>query len=137
MKKFLLIALIAIPTFAMAQTPVSITEFVKIKDGKKAEAVYYYENNWKHLRDLALERGIISDFKFVINKTEDKAEFDFVLYTEYKDREQFNTSEDKFTKLIEEVLPDGPKLLNDIKPGDFRENLFYIEGETIFSSSKK
>jgi len=44
---------------------VTLFEAVKIKNEKRAEALYFYENNWKILRENAPEKGIIHYLNFL------------------------------------------------------------------------
>ena len=41
---------------------ITLTEFVKIKNNHREEAVFYYENNWKVLREAAVKKGYIHSF---------------------------------------------------------------------------
>ncbi|MDZ7650327.1 MAG: hypothetical protein U5K54_26080 [Cytophagales bacterium] len=42
--------------YAQKSQSVAIADFVKIKDGKINETIFFYENNWKVYRDIALKR---------------------------------------------------------------------------------
>lgn len=106
---------------------ISSMDFVKVKNNHFEETEFYYDNNWKKLREIALQRGIIHSYelKKVKSGTEEK-QFDFILITTYQDQAQYDASEEEFDKIIAEVRKtnDGPKLLNQIKPSDFREILY-------------
>jgi len=64
----LLYFLLAIQQNGSAQQSklVSVMDFVKIKNDKKTEALYYYENNWKVYREVAVERGLIHSYQLVM-----------------------------------------------------------------------
>lgn len=117
-----------------AQNSISRIDFVKVKDGLWKEAIYYYEHNWKVYRDIALEKGYIKSYKILKVLPDSVQRFDIMLITEYKDKEQELKSEERFAEIIRKATPNGPALLNDIKPNLFRENLFLTEGEGLFSN---
>ena len=65
----------------------------------------------------------------------EKADFDLILFTEYADNEQFANSEKNFEILFKEK---GPlRLMNDLKPGEFRENVFAKKMKRIAKSKKE
>jgi len=122
---------------AQQNQPVSVMDFVKIRDGKKAEALYYYENNWKVYREVAVEKGLIHSYQLMITTPDSLNNFDLILVTTYKDSAQYLKSEENFQPLLKELRPNGPKLLNELKPADFRQNVFAKIARPIFSSAKK
>jgi hypothetical protein len=132
---FLLFCLIA-TLFAGAQT-VLVMDFVKVKNGKYAEALFFYENNWKMYRDIALQKGFISAYRLEKTSADSAAPFDLLLITEYPDSTIYHKSEENFRSILATTRPSGPLLLNDLKPADFRQNVFLKVTETIYSSSKK
>lgn len=103
---------------------ISSIDFVKIKNNNREEALYYYENNWKALREVAIKKDYIQSFQLLLTDDDEKANFDIMLVTVYKDEAQYEKSETNFQEIIE-ARPDGLKLLNDKKPGAFRELVFY------------
>jgi hypothetical protein len=123
--KILLLA-ICFPFLAGAQQREAIysIDFVKILNSRYAEARYYYENNWKRLREAAMERKYIQSFRVLQNNTQTAANFDLMLITIYEDSNQYQQSEERFTRLIKELHADGPSLLNEFKPNEFRQALF-------------
>jgi hypothetical protein len=88
------------------------------------------------LRDIALKNGYIKSYKLLTTSADSTADFDLLLITEYADSIQFKLSEERFQQIIKATRPDGPKLLNELKPTDFRQNLFFKKTETLFSSHK-
>jgi hypothetical protein len=122
---------------AQQNKTVSVMDFVKIRNGKKAEALYYYENNWKMYREVAVERGLIHSYQLVIATPDSLNNFDLILITTYKDSAQYLKSEENFQPILKELRPNGPKLLNEIKPADFRQNVFAKITRPIFSSGLK
>lgn len=122
--------------FGQSSRAVSDIDFVKIKNGKKAEALYFYENNWKFYREIALQKGYIKSYKFFTAKPDSLANFDIVMVTEYADSIQFKKSEENFNKIIKETRPNGAKLLNDLKPADFRINLYGKIAESLYQGGQ-
>lgn len=123
----------------MAQSPrsISVLDFVAIKDNKRAEALYFYEYNWKVYRDIALQRGFIKSYQILLTTRDSVSHFDLILITEYRDSTQFNMSEENFQTIIRDTRPTGPKLLNELKPADFRTNLFFKTTEVVFAEANK
>jgi hypothetical protein len=119
-------------SFAQTTLPISVVDFVKIKNGKEKEAIYFYENNWKVYRDMALKKGYIKSYKLLKTSADTLSNFDIILITEYADTLQLKLSEDRFRQIIKQVNPGGPKLLNEVKPVDFRQNLFSKQTTALF-----
>jgi thiol-disulfide isomerase/thioredoxin len=108
-------------------------DFVKIVSGRRQEAVFFYENNWKVYRDEAVRRGIIDSYELVEASSEKNADFDLMLVTRYRGKEQQQASEKNFEPILKELRPNGPKLLNALKPEEFRKNLFLYSGLALFA----
>lgn len=125
----LLIFCFSLTVFSQSEV-VSVTSIVKVKNEKRAEAAFYYENNWKVLRKLALEKGYIHSYEFIEAKADEKADFDFITITRFKDQAQYEKAEENFRIIMEPR--GGPKLLNDLKPVDFREIVFDKIGKSLF-----
>lgn len=132
---FSLFILISIPGFAQE---ISTMDFVKTVDENREELIYYYENNWKVLRDIALEKGYIESYELMTILEGSTSGFDVILVTRYKNEDEFNKAEERFQAIIEEVQKSGGlKLLNDLKPGEFRSLEFYATTKTMFSPDSK
>lgn len=127
----------AVAGLAQSQPEILIIDFVKIKNNKRAEAIFYYENNWKVYREIALKNGFIKSYRLLTVPADSTSGFDFLLMTEYADSSQLNLSEARFQQIIQTASPGGPKLLNDLKPGDFRQNLYFKKAATLFSGTAK
>lgn len=127
-----IVALSFTPLFAQE---VTIHDYVKTIDGNREELIYYYENNWKVFRDIALERGFIKSYELMVTEPDSLADFDIILITKYENEEAYDKGEERFQMIIREVIGDGaPKLLNELKPGEFRKNQFHKISRTMFSS---
>ncbi|MBC8112191.1 MAG: hypothetical protein H7Y04_14130 [Verrucomicrobia bacterium] len=113
-----------------------IVDFVKVKNEKKKEAIFYYENNWKLYRDAMLKEGFIKSYRLLEVKADSTGNFDLILMTEYKDSIDFKKSEERFEAVMKTNRPNGVLLLNEKKPAEFRQNVFVKFGETVFSSDK-
>lgn len=101
-----------------------VVDYVKIKNGKTAETLYYYNQNWKRYREEALRKGHIKSYKILMAETGDQQNFDLMLMTEFADSTQLSKVEEHFQPIIKDLNPDGPKLLNDVKPAEFRETVY-------------
>lgn len=104
---------------------VSIIDFVQIINDNKEEVIYYYQNNWEILRQLAIDKNYIDSYQLLETPYSEEAPFHLILITTYKDEDQYKLSEERFDQLIEQK---GPlKLLNNKKPGEFRKVIFNKE----------
>lgn len=134
MKTILFFILFTLSVNIYAQSDVvTLVEAVKIKNEKRAEAIFFYENNWKILREQALEKGIIHSYEFIVSEINEKANFDIILITRYKDQAQFEKSEENFRPLLD--ARGDVKLLNRTKPDDFRKSVFVINGKSYLKPS--
>ena len=115
---------------------VAVMDFVKIKNGRRDETLFYYENNWKLYRDVAVKTGVIQSYELVDAGGDASAPFDLILITRYASEEQHKDGEKNFQAIIKEVRPGGPVLKNEIKPEDFRQNVFARTARPIFASVK-
>ncbi|MEO7673328.1 MAG: TlpA disulfide reductase family protein [Pyrinomonadaceae bacterium] len=127
--------LVAAPTPAANELFVMM-DFVKIKDGKRDEALFFYDNNWKVYREAAIKRGVIHSYELIDAKSKTDAAFDLILITRYKGEEQFRNSERNFEPILKELRPNGPSLLNALKPSYFRDNVFLYEGKRLATSDR-
>lgn len=138
MKKntFLILFIICLSISVFSQTEVvTVFEAVKIKNEKRAEALFYYENNWKKLREKASAKGYIHSYELIESKADEKADFDIFLITRYANQTQFEKAEENFQDIMKQR--DGLKLLNDLKPNEFRENVFIKVGKSRLNTEKK
>ncbi|MEL6252985.1 MAG: hypothetical protein AAFR87_13305 [Bacteroidota bacterium] len=129
MRKLLFLSLSLIWTVQIsAQDKISSIDFVQIQNDNKAEALYYYQNNWKVLREAAIEKGYIHSFQFLEVEPTDEAPFHIILITNYGNEAQYVKREEHFSELIEAW--GDLRLLNEKKPGEFRKILFGKERAT-------
>ncbi|WP_298422287.1 hypothetical protein [uncultured Kordia sp.] len=127
MKKILFLLLIIFTQFSFAQKDerISTIDFVQIIDGNKAETIYYYEQNWKVLRQMALKKNYIASYEIMETTYSEEAPFHLMLITTYANKSQYEQREKHFEELIKEK--GELELLNDKKPAVFRKNLFHKE----------
>lgn len=122
--KQLLLIFMFTASLCYGQKDYSITsmDFVEVVDANEEEAWFYYENNWKVLRQMALKKGYIQSFKLLKDMSKGKNNFSIVLMTSYKDSLQFQKREEHFQELIKQrgVL----SLLNEKQPAEFRKTVF-------------
>lgn len=127
MKHILLFIALSVSTLGYAQhdDKISTIDFVEILDNNKKEADYYFQNNWKVLREMAVEKGYIHSFQVLETPFAEEAPFHLMLVTTYSDIAQYDLREDHFRKLIKEK--GELKLLNEKKPNEFRKTIFNKE----------
>jgi len=133
MRTLVLILFVAVGHFANSQQMnstgnlnledrISTIDFVQVLNNNKAEALYYYENNWKTLRIEALQKEYILSYQFLETPTAVDSPFNFMLITTYGNQEQYNKREEHFGKLIKKR--GALKLMNAKKPSEFRKVIF-------------
>ncbi len=123
---FLLIVLsINSLSYAQEDERISTMDFVQILNDNREEALFYYQNNWKILRESAMQKGYIQSYQLLEAPADDDASFQLILMTTYPDKGQYDLREDHFRELIKEQ--GELKLMNDKKPGEFRKTLFSKE----------
>ena len=111
---------------AQLDNRISTVEFVQILNNNKAEADYYYQNNWKILREMALQNAYIHSYELLETPFDETGPYHIVLITTYADETQYALREEHFEKLITEK---GPlRLLNEKKPEVFRKRVMGKEG---------
>ena len=108
-------------SFHQPEKPISVIDFVKIKNNHRAEALYFYTNNWIVYREEALKRNEILSYQILQTRPDSLLDFDLILTTIYKDSNQLTASETNFAAIIKVLRPNGRKLLDSLKPGDFRQ----------------
>lgn len=117
---------------ALTEAPIyTIIEFVKFKNGNGKQAEYFYENNWKPYREEAKKRNVIASFDMLPADKESAGAFDLILITRYRGKEQFDASEKGFEPILKALHPNGPALLDALKPDEFRETVFVYRGRQI------
>jgi len=127
MKQLLLVFILSTCTLAYGQQKKAITtiDFVQIINNNESEALYYFQNNWKVLRESAKKKGYIHSFQVMETPFSEDAPFHIMLITTYKNKDQYDLRETHFGELIEEM--GGLKLINEKKPNEFRKTIFSKE----------
>jgi len=126
--KVLLLTLLMCGISVKSQT-INLIEGIKIKNDNRAEALFYYNNNWRAMRLKALNLGYIHSFELIETSADKASEFDILLITKYSNQSDHNKAEDRFNEII--AQSSGLKLLNKIKPNDFRQSVFVKIGEGL------
>ena len=127
---FISICLLSFSVFAQSEI-ITVFEAVKIKNDTRVKIIFYYENNWRELGFEAIKKGCILSFEIIQSKADEKADFVIALITRYSSKPQFEKAEENFQQLIKQS--GKLKLLNNLKPSEFRENLFVKTGTSKFT----
>ena len=120
-----IITLLSTVSFSQKNETISTLDFVQILNYNYDEVIYYYEHNWKVLREMAIEKKYIHSYQVLESSSEDTSNFDIILVTTYANEEQYKNREIHFQELINEK--GDLKLLNDKKPSDFRKTVYSKE----------
>ncbi|WP_418603074.1 hypothetical protein [Hwangdonia sp.] len=125
MKKTILIAVLLTFYMGISQSSahVSMIDYVQVLNKNKAEALFYYQNNWQQLRIKAIEKGFITSYQLLETQPTAKTPYTFMLITTYKNKAQYEASEKNFQELID--AGDGLKLLNEKAPNAFRKVILH------------
>lgn len=124
--KFLFTALLFyFISFSQNNKKITTIETVEILNNNKEEAIYYFQNNWKVLREKAIEKGYIYSYVLLESQYTKATPFHIVLATTYTNKTQFDNRETHFAELIKEK--GDLKLLNEKKPSEFRKSVFSVE----------
>lgn len=127
MKITLLLIVLSISAVNYAQPDhrLSTIDFVQFLNDNEQEAIFYYQHNWKILRDMALEKGYIKSYQLLQTPVSKEEPFHLILITTYPNQEQHDLKEAHFSELIKEK--GALELMNDKKPNEFRKTLFRKE----------
>ncbi|MEQ8241564.1 MAG: hypothetical protein RIA69_20290 [Cyclobacteriaceae bacterium] len=127
MKHLILVLILSSCAHVYGQQKESITtmDFVQILNDNEPEAVYYFQNNWKVLRESAIKKGHIESFQVMETPFTEDAPFDLILITTYENKAQYDLREAHFRELIKEM--GELKLMNERKPNEFRKTIFSKE----------
>ena len=113
-----LVVILLLPLSALAE--IFTVDFVKVMQGNEEEAIYYYEKNWKRHRIEAAKRNYISSYKLLVKQSE-AGQTDILLITGYASESEYENREENFRDVMSETGNDGPRLLNEKKPDEFRK----------------
>ncbi|MEO1031320.1 hypothetical protein [Winogradskyella sp.] len=128
MKLKLLFVALLYCAIGLGQTNEKITtlETVEVLNNNEEEALYYFQNNWKKLREKAVEKGYIDSYQLLKTTYSDETPFHVLLVTTFANESQFENRETHFQELIK--ASGGLKLMNDKKPSEFRKSVFSVVG---------
>ena len=112
-------------------------DIVKVNARYEKEAMYFYNENWKEFRKLALQKGVISGFEIHRTVVDSTNHFQLVLITKYRDSAYFAKSEENFRPIMKSVSPNGPKMLNNVERKDFLESMAGYETMMLGSNHER
>lgn len=123
MRIIILLAAILFSTLNLHKPDERLTniDFVQILNENKEEALYYYHQNWKVLRNMAVDEGYIHSYQLLETPYSEEAPFHLMLITTYSNQREYDKREEQFAKLIGSL--GDTRLLNDKKPVEFRKVL--------------
>ena len=116
-----------------ASAEVTTVDRVRVLDGRLAETLYYYENNWMAYRAAAKRAGVIKSYELLIDRSASDGEA-LLLFTVYRDQEQYEAREANFAPIMSQASPSGPRLLNEVEPAEFRAVEYLGTFETLHSA---
>lgn len=103
--------------------PYAVTvDVVECRSEYERECLYYYENNWKVIREEAVARNFISGYHLLRAESDSLSVVKLFLLTEYPDSLALAEVEANFQPMMRELRPGGPLLLNDVVRSGFVAN---------------
>ena len=105
--------------YAQTKAKQSSIDFVTVLNNNHAETLYYYQNNWKALREAAIKKDYIESYELLEIEPNETTPYSFILITTYANQNQYDNRETHFEELIQ--ASGGLKLLNEKTPNDFRK----------------
>lgn len=112
-------------SYGQQDAKLSTIDFVQILNDNKEEATYYYQNNWKVLRDMAIEKEYILSYQLLETPSTESEPFHLMLITTYANKVQYDLRETHFRELIKEK--GELRLMNNKQPAEFRKTMFSKE----------
>jgi hypothetical protein len=133
MKHLITIILITITIQVIGQdnTGLATLDFVRIAEGRRAEALYFYQNNWLTFRKTAYEMGWIDHYQLL--EVPENKEYQLILITTYKNDLQYQGIESHFSSWRKS---NPVRLLNDLEPEAFRKNVKAIATTVLDKPAK-
>ncbi len=119
---------------------ITSVDYYKISSSKRQEVLFFYENNWKVYRDIALTNGYISSYKLLLSLVDSAGNQHLMLMTEYSDSTAFALREERFRDIIKQTSPQGLRLPLGLSYKELRSYLTPVSSEnyhTIAADSKK
>lgn len=107
-------AAIDVPGQAKAPKRVFLVDFVKAKPGHYDDYLQSLEKNWLAARNIAKRKGFIRSYRILTSPKESNAKYDFLLITEFSDRQSYDAREMNFQTVLK-VLG-GPVLIKGLRP---------------------
>ena len=115
---FVVVFLMGISVCSFSQEIISI-DLVKVKKEKVGDALFFFENGWKVLRDSAFRAGAISGYQ-LLKVENDTSGIAIVLMTRYRDKQQFDRREAFFQPLIKTVFANRTLFQNGFRREDMK-----------------
>ena len=100
----------------------SLMIFVQVLNDNKEEAIFYYQNNWGAMAELAIERGLMESHQILETPYSEEEPYHLILIVTFFNEEQYDNREEPYFELLKEIGPE--KLMNDKKPDEFRKELY-------------
>ncbi len=117
MRKPSYLLLLLMPFCSWGQkTAIRVYDILEVKNEFEKEALYFYEQNWKLFRDMALSKGFITEFSLERAPKSDSS-FTIILSTGFSGKEQFENVEQHFEPIMKSIRLGGPVVMGT---ADFR-----------------
>ena len=100
----------------------SLMIFVEVLNDNKEEAIFYYQNNWGAMAELAIERGLMESHQILETPYSEEEPYHLILIVTFFNEEQYDNREEPYFELLKEIGPE--KLMNGKKPDEFRKELY-------------
>ncbi len=100
----------------------SLMIFVQVLNDNKEEAIFFYQNNWGAMAELAIEKGLMESHQILETAYSEEEPYHLILIVTFFNEEQYDNREGSYFELLKEIGPE--KLMNDKNPDEFRKELY-------------
>jgi hypothetical protein len=125
MKALFATALFVVCTNALSAQAITAVDIVSIDARYRAEAEYFYRENWLAFRKEALKKGVITSFRQLKTPPDSTGRYTLMLLTTFADSTAFAHREERFAPIMKAISPNGPRMLNQVPRSAF---LKYVSG---------
>ena len=114
-----------------------VMDFVEVKNNRTAESEYFINQNWKLFREEALKKRVIKSYQVLKTTPDSTHSYSYILMTEFADSASFKNVESNFRPIMKAIRPNGPLMLNEVKPNDFRAIRLSLEALQFIQSGDR
>jgi hypothetical protein len=124
MKFGILILITSCISCSQPSASIWVMDITRVKNNHKAELAFFIQQNWVKFREEAVRDGSIQGYQVLEAKQDSTQVTEYILITKFSDSTSYLAMENNFSRIMKSISPNGPALLNEVKPNDFREFVY-------------